>query len=108
MLLTLYATYTTLITLILLLLQEGHYNYELGENISSRCECSRGLWMGDVRAQHLQQHQQERSSSIWATAQQPQMRLLTSGRSKGTLRSTKALPSLHSPPQAHACMALLA
>lgn len=108
MLLTPYATYTTLITLLLLLLQEGHYNYELGENISSRCECSRGPWTDDVRAQHLQQHQQERSSSIWAPAQQPHMRLLTSARIKACSAAPKGPNIPNRALQAHACVALLA
>jgi hypothetical protein len=46
-----------------LCLQEGHYNYELGENISSRCECwaestgcgarTAGDRQPDERAQHV-------------------------------------------------------
>lgn len=47
----------------LLCLQEGHYNYELGENISSRCEYRAHLRPGTMQAQQRVQHpQQERSS----------------------------------------------
>lgn len=61
-----------------------------------------------MRAQHLQQHQQERSSSIWAPAQQPCMRLLTSARIKACSAAPKGPNIPNSALQAHACVALLA
>jgi hypothetical protein len=96
---------TPTFTVSLLLLQEGHYNYELGENISSRCECMTGPWMGDVQAQHIQQ---ERSSIIWAAAEHSQTPLMTRARSKGRLCSIKCHVPYNISVQAHARVALLA